>query len=76
MTMKGGNTDQLYKEDGRKKMAESLREQHPDVTRVVQKWGRWQHSVDYSGFTQKLRLKPNVNCTDTVNDYGMRLIEG
>lgn len=76
MTMKGGNTDKLYKGDGRRKMADSLREQHPDVTKVVQKWGRWQHSVDYSGFTQKLKLKPGIDLKETVNDYGMTLVEG
>ncbi len=58
MTMKGGNTDELYRQeagfDGRLEMARSLQRQHPDVTKVVRKWGRWQHSVDYSGFTQKL----------------------
>ena len=31
-------------------MAESLREQHPDVVKVVETWGRWQHSVDYRPF--------------------------
>ena len=35
MRMKGGNTDELYADDGRKKMAEALRDLHPDVTRVV-----------------------------------------
>lgn len=50
MTMGGGNTDELYKDDGRLKMAESLREQHPDVVTVTTKWGRPQHHVDYSPF--------------------------
>ena len=54
MTMKGGNTDELYKQtkkvDGRLLMAKSLQEQHPDVVTIKQKWGRWQHSVDYRKF--------------------------
>lgn len=75
MTMKGGNTDQLYKNDGRKKMAESLREQHPELTKVVWKWGRWQHSVDYSGFTQKLILKKGLKLKDEIDNYGMELLE-
>jgi hypothetical protein len=41
MTVKGGNTE-LYQGDGRRLMAESLVEQHPDVARVTWKWGRWQ----------------------------------
>lgn len=57
MQMAGGNTDTLYKlkeEDGRLKMAESLKAQHPREVRITRKWGRWQHLVDYSGFKQKL----------------------
>lgn len=50
MTMRGGNTDDLYAGDGRRKMAESLKDQHPDVVTVSEKWGRPQHHVDYSPF--------------------------
>lgn len=50
MRLPGGNTDDLYQGDGRLKMAESLREQHPDVVTVTEKWGRPQHHVDYSPF--------------------------
>lgn len=50
MHLNGGNTDELYADDGRLKMAESLREQHPDVVTVTEKWGRPQHHVDYSPF--------------------------
>mgnify|MGYP001567436023 FL=1 len=75
MTMKGGNTDELYSGDGRLKMAESLRAQHPGV-KIVQKWGRSQHYVDYSIFREmnKLVLRPGVVVPDGVNDYGMALI--
>lgn len=57
MTQSGGNTEELYHAGGRRKMAESLVEQHPDITKIVWKWNRWQHHVDYSGFKQKLILK-------------------
>jgi len=56
MTMKGGNTDELYQADGRKKMAESLQKQHPDVVETTYKWGRWQHHVNYRRFRRN-RLK-------------------
>lgn len=67
MTVKGGNTDELYAEDGRLKMAQSLQEQHPDVVTITQKWGRWQHQVDYSPFKKnKLqRAHANTACTPT-----------
>lgn len=57
MTMAGGNTDELYRDDGRLRMAESLRDQHPDIVRVSEKWGRPQHHVDYSVF-RKNKLIP------------------
>jgi hypothetical protein len=74
MTMKGGNTDELYKDDGRLRMAESLRDQHPDLVKVTKKWGRWQHQVDYSPFKQnRLKLRPGVVVPNGVNNYGMVL---
>lgn len=76
MTMRGGNTSELYKGDGRRLMAESLAEQHPDVAKVSYKWGRVQHHVDYSPFRcNKLRLKPGREIPDRVNNYGMVLQE-
>lgn len=75
MKMKGGNTDQLYQGDGRLKMAESLREQHPDVVKVVRKWNRWQHSVDYRPFkNNKFIPKPGFEVPTEANNYGMELI--
>lgn len=80
MTMKGGNTDELYRQgggvDGRLLMARSLQKQHPDVTKVTRKWGRWQHHVDYRPFKgNKLILREGVEIPEGVNDYGMRLVK-
>jgi len=75
MRMKGGNTDELYKNDGRKKMALSLQEQHPDIVKVVWKFNRWHHQVDYSKFkANKLIRKPLLNLSNEVNNYGMKLV--
>lgn len=74
MRMKGGNTDQLYQGDGRLKMAQSLQEQHPDVTKVVWKWNRWQHEVDYTRFkSNRFKLKAGVEVSQGVNNYGLVL---
>jgi hypothetical protein len=74
MTMKGGNTDVLYKDDGRLKMAQSLQQQHPDVVTITQRWGRWQHKVNYHPFKKnKLILKPDVVIPSKPNNYGMVL---
>tara|TARA_R110002167_G_scaffold24964_2_gene87143 strand:+ start:5480 stop:6640 length:1161 start_codon:yes stop_codon:yes gene_type:complete len=67
---KGGNTDSVYVDgDNRLKFAQSLREQHPDVVRVVKRFGRHHHSVDYSGFTQGL----DPYLAYLVFDYKLRL---
>jgi len=74
MVMKGGNTDELYADDERLKMAQSLQKQHPDVTKIAWKWNRWQHQVDYRGFKiNKLRLKPGIVLSDKNNEFGMVL---
>lgn len=74
MRMSGGNTDELYAGDGRREMAESLRTQHPDCVKVAEKWGRWQHHVDYRRFAStRLRRKQDVPLPLGVNEYGMRL---
>ena len=79
MTMKGGNTEELYKlngqADGRLLMAQSLQQQHPDVVKITRKWGRWQHQVDYRPFKgNKLIRKPGVVIPDGVDNYGMKLV--
>jgi hypothetical protein len=43
----GGMTT-LYKEHGTLVKSEMLAREHPDVTRVVWRFGRWHHHVDYS----------------------------
>lgn len=80
MTAKGGNTEELYKlndgQDGRLLMAQSLQQQHPDVTTITHKWGRWQHQVDYRPFkNNRLIKKPGVVIPEGVNDYGMKLVK-
>ena len=75
MRMKGGNTDQLYKDDGRRKMAEALVEQHPDVARVVWKFGRWHHHVNYKPFKDNRLIKRTDVASNlpTIDEYGMVL---
>lgn len=75
--MKGGNTDNVYGQDGdhRRKFAESLQQQHPDCVKVVWKFNRWHHQVDYSQFKHnKPILRSGVVPTEGVNEYGMRLV--
>ncbi len=73
MTMKGGNTDEVYK-DGRLEFAESLQKQHPDVASVTTKFGRYHHQVNFNQFKKtKLIRKKNLSIPDRINEYGMVL---
>jgi hypothetical protein len=70
-SVKGGNTKEFYQREGtlaKSKMQVGL---HPDVSRLVIKYGRWHHYVDYSGFKQKLKRKENIEIPTGTNDYGM-----
>lgn len=75
MQMKGGNTDNVYIDgDNRRKFAESLQKQHPDIVKVVYKFNRWHHQVDYSHFKRnKLIKKDRVIIKKGINNYGMVL---
>lgn len=75
MTLSGGNTEDLYEiENGRLQMAQSLVDQHPDIVRINEKWGRYQHEVDYSGFKHnRLIRKQDLEIAEGVNNYGMIL---
>ena len=76
MRQEGGNTEELYKGDGRLKMAQSLEEQHPDIVKVSWKWDRWQHHVDYRMFEKnKLIKKDGLKIQEGFNNYGMALKE-
>ena len=74
LTMKGGNMEELYKDDGRLKMAQSLVDQHPDLTTVTWRFGRHQHLVNYMQFKfacNKLKRRPGITIKPGVNNYGM-----
>ena len=68
--MKGGNTEAFYTKEGTLPKSEMLAQLHPDVARVIQRWGRWHHFVDYRGFTQQPRLRPGV-VVPSSDEFGM-----
>ena len=54
----GGNTDEFYAEEGTAPKSEMLYRLHPDVTKLVYRWGRPHHYIDYKVFKgNKLILK-------------------
>jgi hypothetical protein len=71
--MKGGNTDELYK-NGTLEKSNCLYNLHPDVTEVVWKFNRWHHFVDYTPFKKNRLIKIlNTDNLPLINNYGMVL---
>lgn len=77
MTVKGGNTQDLYQGDGRLKMARSLERMWPGVVKTDRRWSRPQHVIkdSWKRFDTPLRLKPGIDLAalPKVNEYGMTL---
>ena len=73
----GGNTEEFYAKEGTLNKSQMLVDMHPDVTKLVWKFNRWHHCVDYSGFKQQLHLKEEFKNQEKyiVNNYGMRIVE-
>jgi len=74
--VKGGNTKDFYSVEGTYNKSKMLEDMHPDVAKVLWKFNRWHHRVDYRPFiNNKLIKKQGVNIPVGANDYGMSLIE-
>jgi len=56
--MRGGNTDTIYAEtNNRYEFAKSLQEQHPEHVKIVWRYNRWHHHVDYKPFRDNRLIK-------------------
>jgi hypothetical protein len=91
-TVKGGNTEEFYHKEGIEKnhwvdgvnaegtrnKSEMLVRMHPDVARMVWRYKRWHHYVDYSPFKKnELRyLLVNDLTYRAVNDGYVMIFEG
>lgn len=92
-TVAGGNTEEFYhaeatdneafkdtgyNAEGTIKKSQMLVDMHPDVCRIVWKYGRWHHYCDYGPFKKnKLIYKPEYANGDLIakgdNNYGLKL---
>lgn len=76
MKVKGGMTDYYEQTNKRLEFAKELQDAHPDVVKIVWKFNRWQHQVDYSRFkANKLIRREDVVIPEGVNNYGMKLVK-
>jgi hypothetical protein len=77
MTMKGGNSSELYKGDGRLTMARSLERVWPYVVSVDRRFGRPQHKVhsEWRKFSTPLIRRTDIDWSqfEKNNEYGLEL---
>jgi hypothetical protein len=74
--MTGGNHEQFYSEDGTYLKSKMLEDMHPDVAKVVWKFNRWHHHVDYRPFKPNpLTVRTDVEIPEGIRNYGMSLKE-
>lgn len=75
-TMKGGNNSEFYAREGTAPKSRMLVALHPDVAKLVWKFGRWHHHVDYRPFARNQLLRaPGFPSESGVNDYGIALLD-
>jgi len=73
--IKGGNTEAFYAKEGTYPKSAMQVAMHPDVSKIVWRFGRVHHHVDYRPFRKnKLILRLGEEPGDGVNNYGMRRV--
>jgi len=78
MTMRGGNSAELYQGDGRLRMARSLERVWPGVVETSRRFGRPQHRIpSWRQFDQPLIRRPDVESVSAsgVDEHGIELVE-
>ena len=74
--MRGGNSSEFYDDEGTLPKSKMLEEMHPDVAKVVFKFNRWHHYVDYTPFKKNRLIKiVNTDNMPKVNNYGLTLCD-
>lgn len=73
-TIRGGNNEDFYKKEGTLAKSKMQVDLHPDISRLVWRFNRWHHYVDYKVFKQTLiRDENKFKDIIPVNNYGMEL---
>ena len=74
-SVKGGNDKVFYSLEGTSPKSNMLVDVYPEYARLVTKYGRPHHFVDYTQFRTRLIRKEGVSFDAAPNDYGMQLSE-
>ena len=78
MRLKGGNSDELYKGDGRTHMSRELERRWPGIVTTRRRYGRAQHHIigNWQKFTTPLERDPNVPPLDPEKYRGRIKVTG
>lgn len=68
--MKGGNSKEFYESEGTLPKSQMLADMHPDVAKVVWRFNRWHHHVNYKPFKHNSLVFDNYDYLG-INNYGM-----
>jgi hypothetical protein len=72
--LRGGNSKEFYDKEGTFPKSQMQVKVHPDVSKVVWKFGRVHHYVDYTKFkVNRLIKKKGLKIKKGVDNYGMKL---
>ena len=71
---KGGNTEEFYKREGTLAKSKMLIKAYPDLSRLVIRYGRVHHHVDYSVFKHQLIRDKSIEVHKGTDNYGVSLV--
>lgn len=76
MTVKGGNTDTIYKDNGLINKTMSLKEMWPDKVIVRQRFNRLHHIINWNQFKTPLKRREDIDFSilPKVDNYDMKLV--
>lgn len=69
--MRGGNSKEFYDEEGTLNKSQMIVDLHPDVSKVVWKFNRWHHHVDYKPYKNNKLIKKDYK----IREYGLLLVD-
>ena len=70
----GGNTAEFYAKEGTLPKSAMQVAMHPDVSKIVHRFGRVHHLVDYRPFRSLKLVRKGDPQPDRVNEFGKRLV--
>lgn len=74
-TVKGGNSKEFYDKEGTRPKSQMLKDMHPNITEVIERFGRIHHVVYYNHFKKlKLIKKKKYKNLTGIDNFGMILV--